>query len=614
MENLYRKNKNLFERVLDKLKEFVKNLREYFANVNPNTKVEAAALKENTENGMRYLEKIVDAFDKTAEAAVENYQQGATESAAESKAQYKTRGKYWRPDLKDSEWKLLERRMGEEIGSRENYLDEATKWVYADEKGVQVFALYGIGDGTEATPLYAVGGKQATEYNVAITEFVERSEKYDRDGRSADALSELLRRKKRSRGGNISQASRKAGDAGTVLGLSGGSQRSDGRGTAGRGTEDQRGVKEKFSIRDSAGRELTEAQREYFKDSKVRDKDGNLLVMYRGGDGHDVFDKRRIRKRSDGIKGLYFAPPARKESVAGYYGHGKTSEYYLNIKNPLVVSTDTKINADDVKGYDGIIRFLADDYEGKFYNYSTDTVETEHAKKGDIVEIVAFSSEQIKNVTNKTPTADPDIRYSLREVGGKVMPVLDVQNDTRDYKVAEAYLKTLVDTEHPFTTILVDAQPVYIGKDLPGEYKGSEYTHGLNRSTRQVKMQAATNLDEMLLLAENGEWRENVKDKHKKNAKNGWYRYSTQFALPVLDIKKAVDHYTVYSGTLLIRNDADGKSYLYDILDIKKEKVISSTSFSARGRSEVFEPKPSHEQYMRNSRESQAENTGNDRQ
>lgn len=71
-EKLYRKNKSLFERVLDKLKEFVKNLREYFAHVNPNTKVEAAALKENTENGMRYLEKIVEAFDKTAEAAVEN--------------------------------------------------------------------------------------------------------------------------------------------------------------------------------------------------------------------------------------------------------------------------------------------------------------------------------------------------------------------------------------------------------------------------------------------------------------------------------------------------------------------------------------------------------------
>lgn len=185
MENLYRKNKSLFDRVLDKLKEFVKNLLEYFAHVNPNTKVEAAVLKENTENGMRYLEKIVEAFDKTAEAAVENYQQGATESAAGSKAQYKTRGKYWRPDLKGSEWKLLERRMAEEIGSGENYLDDATKWVYADEKGAQVFALYGVGNGTEATPLYAVGGKRAAVANELILSKME-DEKNGFDGNRAD--------------------------------------------------------------------------------------------------------------------------------------------------------------------------------------------------------------------------------------------------------------------------------------------------------------------------------------------------------------------------------------------------------------------------------------------
>ena len=253
VENLYQKNQNLFERVLNKLKEFVKNVREYFAHVNPNTKLEAAVLKENTESGMRYLEKIVEAFDKTAEAAVENYQQAAnvTESTAEGRTQYKTRGKYWRPDLKGSEWQLLERRMAEEIGSRENFLDEATKWVYANEKGVQVFALYGIGDGTEATPLYAVGGEKAAAYNAAMTEFMERSQKYDGDGRSVDPLPELPWRKEGSRSGNLSQTSRKAGDAEKVSELHVGSQRSDTGGAAERGSENQRGVKEKFSLRDS---------------------------------------------------------------------------------------------------------------------------------------------------------------------------------------------------------------------------------------------------------------------------------------------------------------------------------------------------------------------------
>ena len=88
-------------------------------------------------------------------------------------------------------------------------------------------------------------------------------------------------------------------------------------------------------------------------------------------------------------------------------------------------------------------------------------------------------------------------------------------------------------------------------------------------------------------------WRGNVKPKHSRDAPNGWYRYETQFAVPVLNAKKAIDHYTVYGGTLLIRNDADGRSYLYDLLDVQKKKVISAASFSAKTHSEVFAPKPS---------------------
>ena len=259
MENLYRKNKSLFERVLDKLKEFVKNLREYFAHVNPNTKVEAAALKENTESGMRYLEKIVEAFDKTAEAAVENYQQGAnvTESAAESKMQYKTRGKYWRPDLKDSEWKLLERRMAEEIGSGENYLDDATKWVYAEEKGVQMFALYGVGNGTEATPLYAVGGKRAAVANELILSKME-DEKNGFDSNRADISQWVggVRSNQKYVRRNLDASERKGATARGIDKLHGGAPKSDTQRIAGGNTEDQRGVKEKFSLREEFSGEI----------------------------------------------------------------------------------------------------------------------------------------------------------------------------------------------------------------------------------------------------------------------------------------------------------------------------------------------------------------------
>jgi len=205
--------------------------------------------------------------------------------------------------------------------------------------------------------------------------------------------------------------------------------------------------------------------------------------------------------------------------------------------------------------------------------------------------------EAFKNRAQKAKTAaregDGEGRYQIKNIDGRLITVIDTQNDTRDFKAAEAYLKTLVNTDHPFSTILMDAQPVYVGKDLPGEYRSSEYTKSMLSKLRDVKMQAATNLDEMLLLAENGEWRENVKPKHAKDARNGWYRYDTEFAIPILNAKKAVDHYTVYGGTLLIRNDADGKSYLYDLLDVQKKKVISAASFSAETHSEVLPPKPS---------------------
>lgn len=206
----------------------------------------------------------------------------------------------------------------------------------------------------------------------------------------------------------------------------------------------------------------------------------------------------------------------------------------------------------------------------------------------------AFDAAERQAEKTKTAAGEGDgVRYMIRNVGGETMTVIDTENDTRDFKAAEAYLKTLVDADHPFSTILADAQPVYVGKDLPGEYRSSEYSKNLRKSILEVKMQAATNLDEMVLLAENGEWRNNVKPKHAEDAKNGWYRYDTQFTVPILNAKKDIDHYTVYGGTLLIRNDADGKSYLYDLIDIEKKKVISAASFSAKTHSEVFAPKPS---------------------
>ena len=90
---------------------------------------------------------------KTLQVEGSNDTMGAT--------RYFAKGKYWRPNLTQNEWTLLNRHMEQEISDSAHTLDESTQWAYAEEKGNRVFAIYGIGDGTEATPLYAVGGKKA---------------------------------------------------------------------------------------------------------------------------------------------------------------------------------------------------------------------------------------------------------------------------------------------------------------------------------------------------------------------------------------------------------------------------------------------------------------------
>lgn len=236
VEQLARENRSLAERIRQWIRKWVRSLKAAMEGLTAD-RPESRAM-------MRYAQELQEIWDNALVDAARN---GRGTVETDNRAQASARKKYWRPDLTENEWRLLERRMGEEIRSRENFLDEATKWVYANEKGVQVFALYGIGDGTDATPLYAVGGEKAAAYNAAMTEFMERSQKYDGDGGSVDPLSELPWRKEGSRSGNLSQTSRKAGDAERVSELHVGSQRSDSGGAAERGPEDQRGVKGKSS-------------------------------------------------------------------------------------------------------------------------------------------------------------------------------------------------------------------------------------------------------------------------------------------------------------------------------------------------------------------------------
>lgn len=112
---------------------------------------------------------------------------------------------------------------------------------------------------------------------------------------------------------------------------------------------------------------------------------------------------------------------------------------------------------------------------------------------------------------------------------------------------------------------------IYIGNDFVDEYKGSKDTARLRGVLAKAKANAASGVPELIEIACNKRYKENMTKKHQKNAKFGWYRYDSRFALPVYNDSGEVERYNVFHVEMLIRHDADGKLYLYDIVNIKKE-------------------------------------------
>ena len=91
VQDLAENHKTIFQKLLEQLKEFVQNLRDYFNSIGYNSSKEANALKEQMGETVQYLDSIVRLFDKAAVEAVENYQQTvATEEVAVSKTENTT--------------------------------------------------------------------------------------------------------------------------------------------------------------------------------------------------------------------------------------------------------------------------------------------------------------------------------------------------------------------------------------------------------------------------------------------------------------------------------------------------------------------------------------------
>ena len=82
----------------------------------------------------------------------------------------------------------------------------------------------------------------------------------------------------------------------------------------------------------------------------------------------------------------------------------------------------------------------------------------------------------------------------------------------------------------------------------------------------------------MIEISVGKHFRENREKKHKRDAKNGWYRYDSRFALPVYDDKGELERYNIFHASMLVRHSNDGKLYLYDVIDIKKKRATLSAN------------------------------------
>ena len=185
---------------------------------------------------------------------------------------------------------------------------------------------------------------------------------------------------------------------------------------------------------DNQGRTLSKQQQEYFKNSKVRDDDGNLLTVYHGTDkAFTEFKNKYIQHGRAIIDGFYLTPD---RTNANEYGNN-IMELYANIQKPLYLHN-----------YNGITRELiergyannTDELISK-YNLETDdsgVVPTAKAltklvkklgydgiitttNNNDVIDtdwsatqIVALNSNQIKNIDNTNPTSDKDIRFAKK--------------------------------------------------------------------------------------------------------------------------------------------------------------------------------------------------------
>ena len=163
------------------------------------------------------------------------------------------------------------------------------------------------------------------------------------------------------------------------------------------------------------------------------------------------------------------------------------------------------------------------------------------------------------------------VRIDINDKGQKVVIIDEIIFSCKrkiNWGGVEQFLKQYVGKGY---SISETDDVIYIGSEFPDEYANSKYSHKIYGTIGKAKANASQAIPELIEIATNISYQENMDERHNINAKYGWYRCTIRFSLPICNDKGTIIGRNSYQGRMIIRHDSNGKKYLYDIVDIKKE-------------------------------------------
>lgn len=224
----------------------------------------------------------------------------------------------------------------------------------------------------------------------------------------------------------------------------------------------------RYSLKENSdGERLTEQQQEYFKDSKVRDEEGRLMVMYHGtpNGNYDKFRSGTYFTPMADYAENYQNPSASSISVKRNADNPTTFKAYLNMVKPFDTRNEAERKIfmeeyyrkfgtgaplmesglpDWTDGMD-LQEFLQDemgyDYDGLILDEGG-VPDDNGGVKSRGLSYVIFDPAQAKTTDNLTPTSDARYRYSLKETDEDVKKQVEltgeIMRQTGGYRLTEA--------------------------------------------------------------------------------------------------------------------------------------------------------------------------------